>query len=163
MARDTASVLTDNGAIFNVGSRKGRTVIQDELSRLGIVYKRSRPYHPQTCGRIEQFHDTLKRHLVIRRRRGPWQHTSARSTLSSTPATTGARTNQRASSRPLEAFLAREHARPGSPIITEDGELLRELTLDTSSTTSRCPHREQCLETGSNDVSGHHNRGEGGI
>lgn len=42
-----ASVLTDNGAIYNAASRKGTTLFEVELERLGIVYKHSRPYHPQ--------------------------------------------------------------------------------------------------------------------
>ena len=41
-----ASLLTDNGAVYNAKSRKGRTVLQSELGRLGIAYKHSRPYHP---------------------------------------------------------------------------------------------------------------------
>ena len=59
-----ASLLTDNGAIFNAKSRKGRTGLQAELDRLGIIYKHSRPYHPQTCGKIERFHQTLKKFLA---------------------------------------------------------------------------------------------------
>ncbi len=30
---------------------------------LGIKYLTSRPYHPQTCGKIERFHQTLKKRL----------------------------------------------------------------------------------------------------
>ncbi|MFZ1062726.1 MAG: DDE-type integrase/transposase/recombinase [Acidimicrobiales bacterium] len=41
-----ASVLTDNGAIFNAGSRKGRTGFESDLLDLGVLYKHSRPYHP---------------------------------------------------------------------------------------------------------------------
>jgi transposase InsO family protein len=59
-----ASVLTDNGAIFNGGPRKGVTVFELLLTDLGIVYKHSRPYHPQTCGKIERWHQTLKRFLA---------------------------------------------------------------------------------------------------
>ena len=61
-----ASVLTDNAAIFNARARKGRTVFEGELERLGIVYKHSRPY-PQTWGKIERFHQTMKKYLVRRR------------------------------------------------------------------------------------------------
>ena len=35
-----------------------------ELARLGIVFKHSRPYHPQTCGKVERFHQTLKKYLA---------------------------------------------------------------------------------------------------
>jgi transposase InsO family protein len=59
-----ASVLTDNGAIFNGGPRRGVTAFEALLTEMGIVYRHSRPYHPQTCGKIERWHQTLKRFLV---------------------------------------------------------------------------------------------------
>ena len=37
-----------------------------ELERLGVLFKNSRPYHPQTCGKVERFHQTLKRWLAKR-------------------------------------------------------------------------------------------------
>jgi transposase InsO family protein len=59
-----ASVLSDNGAVYTAAPRNGRCAIESELLALGIIYKHSRPYHPQTCGKIERFHQTLKRHLA---------------------------------------------------------------------------------------------------
>jgi len=59
-----ASLLTDNGAIFTAESRNGTCAIELELIGLGIDYKHSRPYHPQTCGKVERFHQTLKRWLA---------------------------------------------------------------------------------------------------
>jgi transposase InsO family protein len=59
-----ASMLTDNGAIFTAESRHGRCAMENELARLGVAYKHSRPYHPQTCGKVERFHQTLKRWLA---------------------------------------------------------------------------------------------------
>jgi hypothetical protein len=35
---------------------------------LGISFRHSRPYHPQTCGKVERFHQTLKKHLETRRK-----------------------------------------------------------------------------------------------
>jgi transposase InsO family protein len=59
-----ASLLTDNGAIFTAKQRgNGRTALEITLGQLGIKYSRSRPYHPQTCGKVERFHQTLKKHL----------------------------------------------------------------------------------------------------
>jgi transposase InsO family protein len=63
-----ASMLTDNGAIFTAESRGGACVIELELLALGIDYKHSRPYHPQTCGKVERFHQTLKKWLAKQRR-----------------------------------------------------------------------------------------------
>jgi transposase InsO family protein len=59
-----ASLLTDNGAIFTAQSRNGTCAIELELIGLGIDYKHPRPYHPQTCGKVERFHQTLKRWLA---------------------------------------------------------------------------------------------------
>src|SRR5882724_7092739 len=35
----------------------------DQTTTLGIVSKHGKPYHPQTQGKIERFHKTLKRWL----------------------------------------------------------------------------------------------------
>jgi transposase InsO family protein len=113
-----ASMLTDNGAIFTAESRNGTCAIELELLALGVDYKHSRPYHPQTCGKVERFHQTLKKWLAKQR-----------------PATTVAglqarldrfRTyyNQvrphRALNRrtPAQAFAARTKAKPRRPGIT---------------------------------------------
>ncbi|MGH3927188.1 MAG: IS481 family transposase, partial [Pseudonocardiaceae bacterium] len=59
-----ASLLTDNGAVFTAAPRGGgRCAIEVECDLLGIRLTHSRPYHPQTCGKIERFHQTLKRWL----------------------------------------------------------------------------------------------------
>lgn len=58
-----ASVLTDNGAIYTAKSRYGRTGFETELERLGVVAKHSSPYHPQTCGKVERYHQTMKKFL----------------------------------------------------------------------------------------------------
>jgi len=34
-----------------------------ELFALGIEAKHSQPYHPQTCGKVERFHQTMKKFL----------------------------------------------------------------------------------------------------
>ncbi len=59
-----AALLTDNSAVFSGKSRRGKVLLESELERLGITAKHSTPYHPQTCGKIERFHQTLKRYLV---------------------------------------------------------------------------------------------------
>src|SRR5713101_1021341 len=58
-----AKFLSDNAAVFSGTPRKGRVVLESELDRLGIESKHSTPYNPQTCGKIERFHQTLKRYL----------------------------------------------------------------------------------------------------
>lgn len=111
-----ASVLTDNGAIFNARSRKGRTVLEAELTALGIVYKHSRPYHPQTCGKIERFHQTLKRHLA--RQRAPRTIATLQTQLDRFVTYYNQERPHRARDRltPQQAYDARDKAGPGSPV-----------------------------------------------
>jgi transposase InsO family protein len=56
-----AGVLTDNGAVFTAKQRgEGRVALEVELGVLGVRFNHSRPYHPQTCGKVERFHQTQK-------------------------------------------------------------------------------------------------------
>jgi hypothetical protein len=77
-----ASVLTDNGAIFTATPRRGgRTALQVSLGELGITYISSRPYHPQTCGKIERFHQTLKKASPPCHRLDQWPNCKPNSTI----------------------------------------------------------------------------------
>jgi transposase InsO family protein len=58
------SLLSDNGAVFTGASRRGKVLLEAELERLSVIFKNSRPYHPQTCGKVERLHQTLKRYLA---------------------------------------------------------------------------------------------------
>jgi transposase len=46
------SLLSDNAAVFTGSSRRGKVLLESELERLGVQFKNSRPYHPQTCGKV---------------------------------------------------------------------------------------------------------------
>jgi transposase InsO family protein len=52
-----ARFLSDNAKAF-------RHVLADALGEFGIASRHSRAYHPQTNGKVERFHQTLKRWLV---------------------------------------------------------------------------------------------------
>jgi transposase InsO family protein len=57
-------MLTDNGAVFT-GLYRGRGwVALEREPALGIALSHCRPYHPQTCGKVERFHQTLKKWLA---------------------------------------------------------------------------------------------------
>jgi transposase InsO family protein len=181
-----ASVLTDNGAVFTANSRgQGRVAIELELARLGVSYFHSTPYHPQTCGKVERFHQTLKRWLARQAPASTVQELQAqldwfrdyynnvrphRALGRTTPAKAFAARPRSAPSRPGEPFpshyrirrdridpsgvitlrynsrlhhvgLGRRHAGTrvlvlvadlDVRVVSEDGELLRELTLDPS-------------------------------
>ena len=59
-----ASLLSDNGAVFTGRYRgTGRVALEVTLHDRGISFRHCRPYHPQTCGKVERFHQTLKKWL----------------------------------------------------------------------------------------------------
>jgi transposase InsO family protein len=55
-----AMVLSDNGSCFVSRKPDGVSSFTRTLDALGIRTINARPYHPQTCGKIERFHQTLK-------------------------------------------------------------------------------------------------------
>jgi transposase InsO family protein len=65
-----ASVLTDNGMVFTTrfaGGRRGRVTrngFQTLLAEHRVEQKNSSPNHPQTCGKVERFHQTEKKWLT---------------------------------------------------------------------------------------------------
>jgi transposase InsO family protein len=64
-----ASTLTDNGRIFTARFATGTPGLgqfEQLIHDLGIRQKNGHPGHPQTQGKIERFHQTLKRWLTAR-------------------------------------------------------------------------------------------------
>jgi transposase InsO family protein len=62
-----ASTLTDNGMVFTTrfaGGKGGRNQLEAELRRLRVTQINSTPNHPTTCGKVERFHQTLKKSLT---------------------------------------------------------------------------------------------------
>ena len=64
------STLTDNGLVFTTrfahGGKTSRNGLENELVRLRVRQKNSRPNHPTTCGKVERFQQTMKRWLRAR-------------------------------------------------------------------------------------------------
>lgn len=178
-----ARFLSDNAAVFSGKSRGGRVALESELDRLGIECVHSTPYHPQTCGKVERFHQTLKlflakqapaqsiahlqlqldafRSIYNQQRphraldgRTPFQAFNAR--LKAAPSAAQTQVDYRIRRDRLDGdgrvtlrYLSRlrhfhvSYKRRGQPVmllvagahvrvIAEDGQLLRELTLDPS-------------------------------
>jgi hypothetical protein len=46
------------------GGKGGRNQLEAELRRLHITQLNSTPNHPTTCGKVERFHQTLKKSLT---------------------------------------------------------------------------------------------------
>ena len=55
--------LTDNALNFSGRLRGVQVHFEIQLRAIGVVPKTSRPYHPQTCGKVERFQQTLKKWL----------------------------------------------------------------------------------------------------
>jgi transposase InsO family protein len=58
-----AQVLSDNGTCFTGRLIGAEVEFERRLGQLGIKLINSRPYHPQTCGKLERFHRTMKEWL----------------------------------------------------------------------------------------------------
>jgi transposase InsO family protein len=129
-----ASLLTDNGAVFSATPRGGKVLLQIELERLGIEAKNSRPYHPQTCGKVERLHQTLKRYLA---------NQAVASTLAQLQAQLDAFAGYYNTTRPhralggrtpLQAYGARIKARPPGPPHPDTHFRVRHDKVDTAGT-----------------------------
>jgi transposase InsO family protein len=61
-------MLTDNGAPWgspwSSGQPRSFTTFEAWLMRLGVAISHGRPYHPQTQGKAERFHRTLKAEVI---------------------------------------------------------------------------------------------------
>ena len=57
-------ILVDNGAPWGGGDGYPFTPLTAWLMRLGVQVSHSRPYHPQTAGKDERFHRTLKAEVI---------------------------------------------------------------------------------------------------
>ena len=143
-----ASVLTDNGAIFTAESRHGRCAMENELARLGVAYRHSRPYHPQTCGKVERFHQTLKKHLVRRPRATTVAELQAQLDRFLTYYNTVRPHRAIGRRTPAEAFAARAKATPKQLPLTAEGHhrLRRDRVDKTGCVTLR--YRSKLLHVG---------------
>lgn len=63
-----AGTLSDNGLCFSGKLRRVEVFFEAQLRDAGVRPITSRPYHPQTAGKVERFQQTLKKWLRKRRR-----------------------------------------------------------------------------------------------
>ena len=111
-----ASVLTDNAAVFTGAPRGGgRCAIEIALDALDVRSSHSSPYHPQTCGKVERFHQTEKKWLAGQEPTETVQQLQEK--LDWFRSYYNTRRPHRALGRrtPQEAFEARPKAGPSSP------------------------------------------------
>jgi hypothetical protein len=112
-----AALLTDNGCVYTTWHRGGPNVMQTELLALGIEFRHSRPYHPQTCGKVERFHQTMKAFLARQPPAGSIAELQTQ--VDRFVAYYNEVRPHRARERrpPRVAFEARDRARPSGPMI----------------------------------------------
>lgn len=60
------SSLTDSGLVYTTKRKRDKNAYETLLEYLGVEQKNNRPNHPQTQGKIERFHQTLKKWLAAR-------------------------------------------------------------------------------------------------
>jgi transposase InsO family protein len=141
------SVLSDNGAIYTAAYRGASTGLEIDLARLGITFKHGKPYHPQTQGKVERYHRTLKAYL---RRRPPAENLAGLQTQIDQFITTynEERPHQARGCPPMQAWRSLDRA---TPII--DGQALPPTTkvrhdkIDTTGTVS-LRHRSKLHHVG---------------
>jgi hypothetical protein len=112
-----ASVLSDNGNAYTTWHRGGPNAFQRELLSRGIRFINSRPYHPQTCGKVERFHQTLK--LFLAKQNPPATLAELQAQIDRFVAYYNDQRPHRARGRitPRAAFEARDKARPTATAI----------------------------------------------
>jgi transposase InsO family protein len=126
-----AALLTDNGCVYTTWHRGGPNAMQTELLARGIAYRHSRPYHPQTCGKVERFHQTMKRYLAAQPTVGSIRELQAQ--VDRFVAYYNEVRPHRGIGRrtPKAAFEARDRARPAGPkIVVGAGVRVRRDRID---------------------------------
>jgi transposase InsO family protein len=126
-----ASVLSDNGNAYTTWHRGGPNAFQAELLARGIRFVNSRPYHPQTCGKVERFHQTLK--LFLAKQDPPGSIVELQAQIDRFVAYYNDVRPHRAKGRttPRAAFDARDKARPtGIAIKIGEGVRVRRDRID---------------------------------
>jgi transposase InsO family protein len=125
-----ASTLTDNGSVYTSRFTHGHNAFELLLHTLGITQKNGHPGHPQTQGKIERFHQTLKRWLTPRPR--PATLADAQALLDSFVHIYNTERPHRAHhprTTPAQAYTARPKAAP--PAITANEHIrVRRDTID---------------------------------
>jgi transposase InsO family protein len=124
--------LSDNGRIFTAPMGVGVGALEAELLAYGIETRHSRPYHPQTCGKVERFHQTLKKFLAAQDPATTKKQLQAQLDYFSEYYDRVRPHRSLRRRTPLEAFDAREKARPDGVKIAAAGARIRRDKVDRS-------------------------------
>ena len=117
-----ASTLTDNGRVYTARFGGGKNAFEYLIAVLGITQKNGHPGHPQTQGKIERFHQTLRSGSPNNHQLRRCSTCNTSSTASGRSTTSSARTaNSPAAPRPRPTPHYRKQPRPatGNPATTD--------------------------------------------
>jgi transposase InsO family protein len=117
--------LSDNGAIFTASKGGGVGDMEAELLSLGIVSRHARPYHPQTCGKIERFHQTMKKYVAKQDRAATKKQLQQQLDRFVTYYNTVRPHRAIGRRTPADAFAARDKSHPLGPRIDAAGYRVR--------------------------------------
>jgi hypothetical protein len=111
-----AHVMSDNGSCFTGRFSGGEAAFERDLRTLGVGHLLSSPAHPQTCGKLERWHQTLKKWL--RQRPLARTHRELQHQLDEFVAFYNHDRPHRAlnGDTPIERWSMSEPATPGSPL-----------------------------------------------
>ena len=128
---DPASMLSDNGAVFTGRYRhQGRVALAVTLGARGIAFSHSRPYHPQICGKVERFHQTVKKWLNAQPRAGTVRRLQAQLDTFSHYYNTERPHRALRRRTPIEAYQARPKALPAGIPLDDAHYRVRHDTID---------------------------------
>ena len=122
--------LSDNGRIFTGPLGQGIGAFETALMSLGIASRHSRPYHPQTCGKVERFHQTLKKHLAKQEPATSKRQLQAQLDRFAPIYNTERPHKSLRRRTPIEVYEAREKAGPIGPCIVAAGRRIRHDRID---------------------------------
>lgn len=150
-----ASTLTDNGMVYTVrlagrGRTGGRTALERHLAITGITQKNSRPNHPTTCGKVEEYNQhrphralsgrTPAAAYTTRPKASPAATTTPHERVRHDKIDTAGKVTLRIAGQLHKIAVGRTHARTPVIMLVQNhhvriahattGELLRELTID---------------------------------
>lgn len=115
-------VISDNGTCFTgrlLGGGGGRVLFEENLATAGIRHILSSPGHPQTCGKLERFHQTLKQWLGARPLAAGIAELQTQLDQFLDYYNTRRPHRALAGATPTEAWQAAPASRPGDPILLE--------------------------------------------
>jgi len=144
-----ASVLTDNGAIFTGEPRgHGEVALERELRHRQVRFDHSRPYHPQTCGKVERFHQTQKKWLTAAKPAATLRGLQAQVDAFNRYYNTQRPHRSLHRRTPAQAYTARPNATPHGPVIPDHFRLRRDVIDTSGSVTLRYDSRLHHLGLG---------------